>query len=314
MKRGKNSFSTALVAVDDEGSHSLKRSRRRRWFKKSEPFLYLLPAAFFIIVFTYYPFIKSFWQSFYLVDDFGLVGRFAGLENYKRLLSDPAFLRAILNTFVYALVTVPGSIAVGLVLALMARKRLRFAPVYESMYLVPMAMSLSVTAMIFQFVLNPTLGILNKTTGSSISWLSDERFAFVCILLVQIWMNIGFNFLFLLTALRGIPDDILESAELDGARGLRRLFRIILPLISPTVFFLVVTSLAKAMTSPGLVLILTQGGPNASTEVLVSYLYKAAIIDQNNNIGNAATMISFILCFVVILFSFLYEKKAVTYQ
>lgn len=286
---------------------------RRKSFKRLEPFFYLIPAGILIVLFTYYPFFKSLYQSFFLVNEFGEQGRFVGFENYEYLFKDPTFVKAIWHTFVYAFVTVPGSIVVGLILALLARKRLKFAPLYESMYLVPMAMSLSVTAMIFQFVLNPTLGAFNKITGSNIGWFTNEKWAFVCILLVQIWMNIGFNFLFLLTALRGIPDDILESAEIDGARYFRKLFRIILPLISPTVFFLVVTSLAKSMTSAGLVMILTNGGPNGSTEVIVSYLYKAAIINQDNNIGNAATMVGFLICFVMILGSFLYEKKAVTY-
>lgn len=290
-----------------------KRKKKSSFFHRIEPFLYLVPAAIIIIMFTYYPFLKSFFQSFFIVNDFGERGAFCGIDNYKLLFGDPGFLRAILNTFIYALVTVPLSIIVGLVLALLARRRMKFAPIYESMYLVPMAMSLSVTAMIFQFVLNPSLGVLNKMTGSGISWLNDPHFAFACILFIQVWMNIGFNFLFVLTALRGIPDDILESAEIDGARHFRKLFSIILPLISPTIFFLVVTSIAKAMTSSGLVLILTNGGPESSTEVIVSYLYKAAIINQNNNIGNAATMIGFIICFIMILISFIYEKKAVTY-
>lgn len=283
-------------------------------FKKIEPFLYLIPSALILIMFTYYPFGKSFLQSFFIVDNFGKAKEFVALENYAAVLGNSRFIRAIGNTLIYVIVTVPISISGGLLLALLAQKRTRTSTIYEAMYALPMAMSMSVVAMIYQLALNPNLGVINKFFQTTTNWLREEKTAFLWLMIIQVWLNIGFDFLFTLSALRGISDEVLESAELDGAIGFKKLTKIILPLVSPTILFLLVSSIAKAMIAGGLTMILTQGGPNGSTETIVSFLYNQAVVSGKYNTGYAATIVGFILSFMLVLLSFIYEKKGVYYD
>lgn len=288
--------------------------RTKSIIQKIEPYLYLIPAFIFIVAFTYYPFITNVIDSFFNVNAFGERNYFVGLENYINIFHNRRFLQAIMNTIVYSLVTIPLSLSIGLLLALVARKKRKLSPIYEAMFSLPMAMSLSVMAMVFQLMLNPTLGIVNKVTGLDINWLKDASFALPSLIFMEIWLNIGFNFLFMLTAVRGIPDEVLESAEIDGATGFTALFKIILPCISPTILFLLVSSVAKTMITSGLTLILTQGGPDGSTETIVSFIYKSAILNQNYNIGYTASVIGFIITFIFVGLSFIYEKKGVHYE
>lgn len=283
-------------------------------FKRVEPFIYLLPAFFFIILFTYYPFINTVYKSFFLVNSMGNIRRFVGLDNYARILTDKDFLAAMKNTFTYVLTSVPLSILIALMLALIANKKTRSSSVYETMFALTMAMSTSVCAMIFQLIYNPSLGILNAFLGTKLSWLTDKKTTLYAISFISVWMNIGYNFLFLLAAVRAVPDDILESADIEGAGFLTRTGRIILPIISPTVFFLIVNSLARAMMMSGLIIILTDGGRSGSASTMISYMYSQAVLAQNYNNGYAAAIIAFLITFVLMLVSFSFEKKTVHYD
>lgn len=286
----------------------------KRALHKIEPYLYLLPAGLLLFLFIYYPFAKNLVGSFFIVDSFGKMKKFTGLENYTAIFHNEMFMKAIGNTLMFVVVSVPASIAAGLILALLAGKRRKASPVYEAVYAIPMAMSLSVVAMIFQLALNPTLGAVNKFLGINLNWLKDGDTALGSLIFIQIWLNIGYCFLFMLSAIRGISPEILESCEMDGVTGWRKLKSFIIPLVSPTILFLIVSSIAHNMMTAGLTLILTQGGPNGSTETIVSYIYTNAIRNMNYNLGNAAAMIGFAIAFVLILVSFIYEKKGVHYD
>jgi ABC-type sugar transport system permease subunit len=288
--------------------------KKRNGCSRIEPYVYLIPSAFILLVFTYYPFIRNMLESFFLVDSFGRIRRFVGLENYALLFKNVRFLRALGNTLIYTLVTVPVSIVLGLFLALLARRRRKLSVIYEAVYALPMAMAMSVAAMIFQLALNPAIGIVNKILGLNIGWLQNEQTALACLMLIQIWLNLGFEFLFMLAAVRGISTELLESADLDGAAGFRKITAIILPLVSPTILFLLASGIAHAMIAGGLTLVLTQGGPNGSTETVVSYIYRQAILNQNYNDGYAATTVGYVISFVLILLSFVYERRGVHYE
>ncbi len=289
-------------------------ARKRSFFKRIEPFLYLSPAAIFFAVFIFYPFIKTIINSFFLVNSKGEVRYFVGLENYIHVLSDPSFIQSIKNTLVYVAMASPLAIVIALVLAMLCCNKTKTSSVYETMFAVTMAMSLSVTAMIFNLMYNPTIGVLNHLLQKQIRWLGDPKIAMVALSIISVWMNIGYNFLFLLAAVRGVPKDVLESAEVDGAGILRRSVSVVLPLISPTVFFLICNSLAKNMMMSGLVLILTEGGPRGSTQTMISYMFQQTINNQNYNDGYAAAIIAFVFTFIALCLSFAFEKKGVHYQ
>ncbi len=291
----------------------------KRIFKNVEPYLYLIPAFALLLLFTYYPFVKNTVLSFFTVNKFREIKEFAGLANYIRVLTDETFLQAIGNTLVFVITTVPVSIVIGLALALLAKKRRKTSSVYEAMYALSMAISVSVVAMIFQFAFNPSMGIINKVTGLDISWLTDPKTALKAIILIQIWANVGYNFIFLLSALRGMSEEIIESAKVDGATGIRLLTKIILPMIFPTLLFLLMKDIAYAMTTCSFTLILTypvfhNGGPNGTTEMIMSYVYGKGIAGTNYNAAFAATTVGFVLAAVMMILSLILEKRKVNYQ
>ena len=177
-----------------------------------------------------------------------------------------------------------------------------------------MAMSMSVTAMIFKIMYNPNVGLINKLLGTKINWLNDAKYAMVSMSFISVWMNIGFNFLFLLAAIRGVPGELLESADIDGASLYKKVTKVILPMISPTVFFLICTSLAKNIIMAGLPIILTEGGPKGSTSTMIYYMYKQAFGNMSYNDAYAAAVITFLFTLIATLISFSFEKKGVHYS
>ncbi len=279
-----------------------------------EPYLYLLPAVLFFTVFSFYPFAKTIISSFFTLTANGQVKGFAGLNNYIQVFRDPNFLKSIGNTAIYVVLASPVSIVIALVLAILCNKKTRTSSIYETMFALTMAMSTSVTAMIFKIMYNPKIGIINKVLMTKINWLNDPAVSMAALSFISVWMNIGFNFLFLLAAIRNVPDSLLECAELEGANLMQRVWNIILPLISPTVFFLICSSLAKNIIMAGLPIILTEGGPQGSTATMIYYMYKQAFGSSNYNSAYASAVITFVFSLILIQISFYFEKKGVHYQ
>lgn len=291
----------------------------RRILRKSEPFFYLLPAFLFLFGFSFLPFIKNTYLTFFRLNKFREIREFVFFDNYARVLADPTFIHAIWNTLLYVAITVPVSIAVGFALALLTRKRMPASFAYEAMFALSMAISASVIAMIFQLAFNPTLGIVNKIFGTDISWLGNPSTALWTLMFIQIWANTGYNYIFMLAAVRGINSEVLESARVDGAVGYKLFTRIIVPMVSPTLLFLVMKDIAYAMTTASFTIILAypvfhSGGPNGSTELIMSYVYGKAILGSNYNLAFAATSIAFILSGVMMYISLRLEKGKVTYD
>ncbi|MER0122477.1 carbohydrate ABC transporter permease [Streptococcus sp. ZJ93] len=285
----------------------------KKMAKKMEPFLYLFPSMLLLASFTYFPFVQNIIDSLFIVNASGVRKSFVGFENYLLLFKNEQFIQAVFNTIKYALITIPCSLGIGLLLAIIARKKTKTSIIYEALFSLPMAVSLSVMAMIFQLMLNPNLGIVNKILGLDINWLKERLTALPSLIAMEIWLNIGFNFLFMLTAIRSIPEEILESSIIDGVNKVQLVYKIIIPCISPTLLFLLVSSIAKTMITSGLTLILTHGGPNGTTETIVSFIYRTAIVNQNYNVGYAASVVGFFITFLFVMISFVYEKKGVNY-
>lgn len=290
-----------------------RRGSRTGIGKRIEPYLYIAPAILFFGVFTYLPFVRTIHASFFLTNARGMLRRFVGLENYSLVLSNGLYIKAVLNTLVFVFTSIPLSVLIALILALVANRKTRSSSIYETLFSLTMAMSMSVTAMIFQLMYNPSVGIVNAALGAEIDWLNDPRWSMTALIIINVWINIGYNFIFLLAAIRGIPADLLESATLDGAGIVKKTVSVILPLISPIMFFLVISDLAKNMMMSSLVLILTQGGPQDSTHTMISFMYQQAVNNQNFNDAYASAVVSFLITFIMTVLSFVYERKKVYY-
>jgi len=292
----------------------LKKNRAMKRIGKVEPYLWLAPAFFLFVVFTFYPFVQTIYKSLFVVDALGNIRSFAGFQNYTHILADPKFIKSILNTLYFVVLTVPTSKILGMILALLCNKRRKLSPIYEASFAVPMAMASSVTAMIFQLLYVPSLGLINGVTGLKIQWLNDPKIAMISIAIIQVWLSTGYAFIYLLSAVRSVPADILESACLDGATPFRQVISIYLPLTSPTMFYLVCTDVAYSMMMMSLINVLTQGGPFDSTITIMQYVYKQFAAAGNYTNANPAAIIAFCMTIIVTLLVFRWEKKGVFYQ
>ena len=292
----------------------LKKKKDKKFLKTMEPYLWLLPAFILFGAFTFYPFIETIFKSFFIVDSFGNVNRFVGLENYMYILSDEKFVQAIFNTVWFVLLTVPISKVLGFLLALLANKKRKTSIFYETSFAIPMAMASSVTAMIFQLLYVPSLGFINGFFGIDVQWLTDPKVALIAIAIIQIWLSTGYAFIFMLSAVRSVPDDLIESADLEGATPFRKLISIYLQITSPTMFYLIITDLAYSMMMMGLVNILTDGGPFGATQTIMQYVYKQLSATGNYTNANPAAIIAFVMTFIVTMLGFAWEKKGVHYQ
>lgn len=288
-------------------------NKNKPFLKKIEPYLWLTPAFLLFAVFIFYPFIKTLVNSFFIVDSFGKLHDYVGFDNYKYILSDEDFIKSIGNTIWFVILTVPISKVFGLLLALLANKKRKTSIFYETSFAIPMAMASSVTAMIFQLLYVPSLGFINGFFGINVQWLNDPKVAMIALAIIQIWLSTGYAFIFMLSAVRSVPEELIESADLEGATTLQKIIKIYLPITSPTMFYLIITDLAYGMMMMSLMSILTDGGPYGSTQTIIQYIYNQITGIGNFTDANPAAIIAFIITFIFTIIGFAWEKKGVKY-
>ena len=254
---------------------------RYRFWEKATPFLFVAPVIAIVGVFTYWPLIYSIWLSFFDWNFVSPVKEFVGFAHFTRLVDDPRFHRALWGTLVYILALVPAQVLLplGLALLLWPIRRSRAQAVYRVTLFSPTVISFSVAALLWLWIFNPLQGILNKVIFefgfAKVSWLSNPNTAIWCVIVVSIWKTIGFNLLLYLAALEAVPNDYIEAASLDGASGWQ-MFRLIrFPLITPTFFFVLVTTIISVNDEVfGAINVMTDGGPFDRSSNIVYYLYE----------------------------------------
>ncbi|MBR1606719.1 MAG: sugar ABC transporter permease [Clostridia bacterium] len=279
-----------------------------------KPYLYLLPMLVFALGFVYYPFAKTVAQSVSVVNFRGEITGFAGLENFRYLFSRREFSIAMQNTLKLMLINVPVTLILTCLLAWFSNRRTFLSPVYETLLALPMTVSMPVITLIFKVLLNPSVGFVNYALGLDVGWYTDRHTAMAGILMLTVWMGIGFNYVLILNAFRGIPEDLIGCARLDGAGPLRMLFSIQLPLISPTLLYVVCTNMIQAMMTSGPVMILTQGGPSRSTTTLIYLMYTAGYRSANYGLAACVSLVAFALTFGFAVMLFVLEERRVHYQ
>lgn len=276
---------------------------------KLNPYLFLLPIIFFTIAFIYYPFVKTAINSVSLVNAKGQVIGFAGLSNFKRMLNLRHFKTALFNTLRLTAMFVPINFVLTLSCALLCNRKRRFSPVYETFFTLPMAIPMTALAMIFKILLNPTVGVVNYFLGINCGWFTDKATAMYGILIVCLWMGFGFDFLLFLSALRGIPDHLIEAAQLDGASSARILFNIQLPQIAPTALYVICTNLIQSMMTSGPMMVITEGGPSRSTTSLIYLMYTSGYQSSDYSMAACISITTFFLTFGLALLTFYLDSK-----
>lgn len=277
--------------------------------------LFLLPILLFSILFIYLPFGRTIVNSVSRVNAKGVIKGFAGWENFRYVLGRRDFRQALSHTLILAAVNVPLTLLITLVLAFLAEKKRRLSPVYETLFAMPMAVSMSSACMIFKAMLSPSVGFINAFFGIRYGWFQSKETALSACLTVTIWMGIGFDFLLLLSALRSIPSHIIEATEVDGISPLRRIFRVQIPLISPTIFYIACTNLVLALMTSAPMIIIMGSAPEASaTTTLMSMMYQSGFAGSDYSMAAVLSLITFLLTLGFTLLSFSFEKRKVHYQ
>src|ERR1700744_6707928 len=237
------------------------------------PYLLILPQLAISLIFFYWPALQALWQSFLVQDAFGLSTEFVWFENYVELLKTPGYYQSIGTTFMFSALVVFFSMAIGLLLAVMANQNIRGVQIYRTFLIIPYAVAPAVASVLFIFMFQPGLGMIARTLQSAgIDWnpVLNGNHAMILIIIVGVWNQISYNFLFFLAGLQSIPKSVIEAAAIDGARTMRRFWTIIFPLLSPTTFFLSIVNISYVFFNTlGIIDTATGGGPNGSTATLV---------------------------------------------
>jgi sn-glycerol 3-phosphate transport system permease protein len=277
----------------------------------------LLPQVAITIVFFYWPASQAVWQSFLVQDAFGLKTEFVWLENYRDLFGQPAYYRSLVNTAVFSTAVTALSLSSALLLAVMADKQIRGGAVYRTLLIWPYAVAPAVAGVLWMFMFHPSLGaIAQGLRALGIDWnpLLNGTQAMILVVLAAAWKQVSYNFLFFLAGLQAIPKSVIEAAAIDGARPARRFWTIVLPLLSPTLFFLIVVNIVYAFFDTfGIIDAITGGGPAKATETLVYKVYSDGRL--GGDLGGSAAQSVILMAIVIALtaIQFRYVERRVTY-
>lgn len=301
---------------------------RNRWL----PFVLLLPTLIILVLFLYYPIISTFQLSFFRSAPNGIDLTFIGLENYQRLL-DPQLQQTEAGTFVvrnpYVLVLgrsvlfsgaiVIGGLSISLGVAMLANQKINGIRIYRTLLIWPYAISPAIIGVIFLFMFNPVVGVINyvwnSVFGTRPLWLGDPILTPLLIVVASIWKNLGYNVIFYLAGLQNLNNDLLEAASIDGANAWVRFRRIIFPSLSPITFFLLITNLTYSFFDLfGTIDILSGPGPANSTTVLIYNLYRDLHINHNTGMAATQSVMLFVLVAGLTVMQFRTTERRVTYN
>lgn len=270
--------------------------------------LLILPALIGTLIFIVIPVVFSFGLSFCEWDLLSDV-RFAGLKNYFELLTSPNFALILKNTFVFAISVTLIAVVIPVILAAVLNNKIRGSEFFKTAYFLPFITPMIVIAIIWEWIFDPNFGLLNYLLKAHINWLYDTKTALFALIIVSAWKLIGYNMVILLSGFSTISQNIYESAKIDGASPLNTFFKITLPLLSPTIFFVVIITTISSFQVFDLIYLMTQGGPMDSTNVLVYWIYKNAFEFFNIGAASAGAYILFVIVFVLTVIQWNIRKK-----
>lgn len=284
---------------------------------KKAAILFMLPALVFVILFIYYPIIQNFIYSMFRWSSFSEEKVFVGLDYYKRLFADPIFYIALKNNILYAVISIVFQVGIGMILAAILEEKVmrKYQAFFRTVYFIPSVISITVVGLLFQLIYNPNIGLLNaflKVIGlESLAhdWLGQSSTAMYAVIATSQWQYIGYIMLLFLVAIQKIPEELYESAMIDGASAFKKFIHITIPQIKETILVSSIITVIGAFKVFDEVYVMTAGGPGRSTEVLASYLYRTGF--RNDEMGYAATIATliFLITFVVTLIQLKVTKE-----
>lgn len=281
-------------------------------------YIMIFPTFIGLMVLNIIPAIETLILSFEKAGAFGK-STWIGLDNYKNLIQDPAVIRAVYNTLGYTIISVPAIVILSLIVAVLLNQKIKGTSVYRTIYFLPMVAAPAAIAMVWRWLFNSEYGLINyllSTIGiNGPKWITDPNVALISIVIVGVWSAIGYNMVLLLAGLQEIPKDYYEAASIDGASPLRKFFTITVPLVSPTLFFVVVTSIISAFQVFDIIFMMIDKTSTAieSTQSLVYLFYKHSFVLNDKGYGSAILMLLLAIIMIVTVIQVKCQKKWVNY-
>lgn len=289
--------------------------QRRVFFRgKLLPYLLVAPQLAVTLVFFFWPAAQAIWQSLHREDPFGLTSRFVGLDNFAAVFAEPTYLNSLAVTAVFSIAVTLLAIVPSLLLAVMADRVVRGATIYKTILLAPYAVAPAVAGVLWLFLFDPGVGIVSYGLNAvGIDWNSRLYGvqALALVIVASAWKQISYNFLFFLAGLQSIPKSLLEAASIDGAGENYKFWTVILPLLSPTTFFLMVVDVVYAFFDTfGVIHAVTSGGPAKATEILVFKVYYDGMValDLGGSAAQSVILMVIVIALTAIQFRFVERK------
>ena len=261
-------------------------------------FLFVLPALIGTFIFIIIPIICSFTLSFM---DWDLLNeiKFVGLSNYKSILNDGEFLQILINTFVYAISTTFFAVIIPLLIASALNTKIRGSEIFKTIYFLPFITPAVVIAIVWAWIFDPNIGLVNSLFKTHLTWLFDTRLAMPVLIFVSVWKLIGYNVVLFLTGFSTINQNVYEAAKIDGAGEKETFFKITIPMLKPTICFVTLVTAISSFQIFDLIYVMTEGGPNNSTNVIVYSIYKYAFKYFDIGKSCALAYILFLIIFIL---------------
>ena len=280
--------------------------------------LLLLPAMALLALFTHYPTVATFWHSFLSTPKGARPAVYVGADNYRQLVEDPIFWQALSNNLWYALGTIPASIAIALLMAVWVNGKVAGRGFLRLAYFTPTVLPMIAVANIWLFFYTPEYGLLEKFLGAlglpSHNWLGSKSTALPCLMVVTVWKEAGFFMIFYLAALQSMSPHLAEAAAIEGASRGYFFRRVTFPLLMPTTLFVLVNAVINAFRLVDHVVVMTRGGPDNATSLLLYYVYEIGFRFWDSAYAAALTMVLLALLAAVALAQFWFLERKVHYQ
>lgn len=277
---------------------------------------FVTPTMLGLIILNFYPIIYTIYQSFCKTGNFGIGNVFVGFDNYSKVLQSSEFWGSLVNTFKYAIIEVPFSVVIALILAVFLNRKIAFRGGYRTIFFLPMVAAPAAVAMVWKFLYNQKFGLLNHLFGTDIAWVSDSRVAWIAIAVIGVWSIVGYNMILFISGLQEIPHDYYEAADIDGATGISQFFYITIPLLSPTLFFILQTRIIGALQVFDLIYMVMDNTNQAlkSVQTVVYLFYDYAFTKANRGYGAAIVVVMLLIILGITKLLQASEKKWVFYN
>lgn len=288
------------------------KKRRRIW-----GWIFITPQLIGLIVFAVIPLLMSLGISFHSWDGIASSMKFVGIDNYIDQITDPNFKKALLNTLIYSVMFIPLDLILALLLAIAVQK-IRGKSFYRLFYFMPVVTGSVSVGVIWTWIMNGDFGLLNNILAAvgieGPKWLADPKTVLFSIVIVSVWWNVGYNMVLLLAGLQNIPQVYYEAAQIDGANKWNAFRHITLPMLSPTLFFVLIMTIISSFQVFDQAFVMTQGGPMKASYTLVYHIYQSAFVEFKMGSACASSMILFVIILIITLIQMYGSKRWVNYE